>query len=180
MPRRWSAALILGIAATCAVWLSAPDAAAAPGDVAAYAGGGVGDGAAPLNASLHPGGVAADASGNLYIADTSNCRVRLLTTGGVISTIAGTGTCGYSGDGGFATAARLNFPQSVAVSASGDVYIADTANCRVRRVDTGGTITTFAGTGVCVLRRRRWCCHRRAARRTRRRGSFGQRCVHRG
>ena len=96
----------------------------------------------------YPTGVASDTSGNIYIADRSNCVVREVNGGtGIITTFAGT-TCGYSGDGGPATSAQLNQPYKVAVDSSGDVYIADTANCVIRKV-TGGTITTFAGKNVC-------------------------------
>ena len=123
---------------------------ATPGDIATYAGGGVGDGASPLNAATNAAGVATDGAGNLYIADNTNCRVRKLTASGVISTIAGTGVCGYSGDGSAATAARVNFPQSVAVTPGGDILIADSANCRIRRIDGGGTISTFAGGSLCI------------------------------
>lgn len=126
-------------------------AVAAPGDIATYAGGGVGDGGGATGAAVSPHGVAADGAGNLYIADSLNCRVRKLTPGGVISTIAGVGVCGYGGDGGPATAAQLSYPQSVAVASTGDLYIADTENCRIRKVDTGGTITTFAGIGICTF-----------------------------
>ena len=94
-----------------------------------------------------PQGVALDSEGNLYIADTQNHRIRMLTPGGTISTIAGTGTPGFSGDGGAATAAELNAPSAVAVDASGNIYIADTRNHRVRMVTTDGNIDTIAGTG---------------------------------
>jgi hypothetical protein len=126
-------------------------AVAAPGDIATYAGGGVGDGGGATGAAVSPHGVAADGAGNLYIADSLNCRVRKLTPGGVISTVAGVGVCGYGGDGGPASAAQLSYPQSVAVASSGDLYIADTENCRIRKVDSGGTITTFAGSGICTF-----------------------------
>ena len=107
-----------------------------------------GDGGPATSAELdHPDGVAVDAGGDLYIADTDNCRVRKVS-GGTISTVAGTGSCAYSGDGGAATAAELNDPQGLAVDGSGDLYIADRSNCRVRRV-SAGTITTIAGTASC-------------------------------
>jgi hypothetical protein len=95
----------------------------------------------------NPTSVAVDAGGNLYIADSGNCRVRKVT-GGTITAFAGSGTCGYSGDGGAATAAMLSDADGVAVNAAGDLYIADTSNCRVRKV-TSGMITTVAGTGTC-------------------------------
>jgi uncharacterized protein (TIGR03437 family) len=94
-----------------------------------------------------PGGVALDSAGNLYIADTYNHRIRVLTPGGAISTLAGTGTGGFSGDGGAAAGAELNLPSAVAVDASGNIYIADTGNHRVRLVTTDGEIATVAGTG---------------------------------
>jgi uncharacterized protein (TIGR03437 family) len=92
-------------------------------------------------------GIAVDRQGNLYISDTSNCRVRKVA-GGVVTTIAGTGIPGFSGDGGAAVNAQLNFPYGLAVDAAGDVYVADDRNDRVRRIAPDGTITTVAGTGV--------------------------------
>jgi sugar lactone lactonase YvrE len=93
----------------------------------------------------YPTGAASDSSGNIYIADRANCVIRVVNSGtGNISTFAGTGTCGYSGDGGAATSADLNNPYGVAVDSSNNVYIADTNNCLIRVV-TSGTINTFAG-----------------------------------
>jgi sugar lactone lactonase YvrE len=109
-----------------------------------------GDGGTATNASLaNPGDVAVDGTGNVYIADTGNCRIRRVGTVGTITTIAGNGACGYSGDGASATAASLNAPRSIAVSAAGDLYIADSSNCRIRRV-SAGIISTFAGNGTCA------------------------------
>jgi sugar lactone lactonase YvrE len=109
--------------------------------------GSTGDGAAATAALLnHPTAVAVDAAGNLYIADSNNNRVRVVSAG-TINAFAGTGAAGFGGDGAGATAALLNAPSGVAVDGSGDVFIADTNNSRVRKV-TGGTITTIAGTGV--------------------------------
>lgn len=88
-----------------------------------------------------------DSAGNLYFSMATICVVRKVNTSGVISTVAGNGTCGYSGDGSAATAARLNGPRGIAFDASGNMYIADFANHRVRKVDTSGHISTFAGTG---------------------------------
>jgi len=82
----------------------------------------------------------------LYVADTGNCRVRLIS-GGSVTTLAGDGTCASGGDGGGPLAAQLNGPRDVATRGS-SIYIADTQGCRVRRVD-GGTINTVAGTGTC-------------------------------
>jgi sugar lactone lactonase YvrE len=98
--------------------------------------------------------VAFDAGGNLYVADIFNCRIRKVS-GGTITTIAGSGptgfTCGgFSGDGGPATSARLNQPSSVAVAGNGKIFIGELAGCRVRRVSSGGTISTIAGTGTCT------------------------------
>ena len=97
-----------------------------------------------------PTGLSLDGAGNLYIADTQNHRVLMLTPRGAISTIAGTGTGGFNGDGGAAAAAELSYPSAVAVDASGNVYIADTGNNRVRLVTADGHIATIAGTGDAV------------------------------
>jgi len=122
------------------------------GIISTYAGNGVagfsGDGGLATNANLqNPQGIAIDAAGNLYIADKSNHRIRKVNTSGIISTIAGTGTGGFSGDGGLATSANLQNPFSVAVDASGNVYIADASNSRIRKVNTTGIISTYAGNG---------------------------------
>lgn len=107
-----------------------------------------GDGAAATSAQLSlPQGVAVDGSGNVYIADTNNHRIRKIT-GNTITTLAGTGDQGYAGDGGAATAALLDSPSSVAVDASGVVYVADRFNQRVRAIATSGTISTVAGNGT--------------------------------
>ena len=95
-----------------------------------------------------PVGVAVDGAGNVYIADLNNNRIRKVDTAGVITTFAGTGTAGFTGDTGQATAARINTAYGVAVDSAGNVYIADTGNNRVRKVDTAGVIDTIAGTGV--------------------------------
>jgi uncharacterized protein (TIGR03437 family) len=103
---------------------------------------------ASLNLSgLHPGGIAVDRTGNLFIADARNNRVRRVALNGVISTIAGNGTAGFSGDGGPALSAGLNDPWGVAIDLNGNVLIADTSNYRVRKVDSSGLITTIAGNG---------------------------------
>lgn len=83
----------------------------------------------------------------MYIADTYNNRVRKVTTSGIISTFAGTGTPSFSGDGPAATSATLNEPTSVAVDANNNVFIADLQNSRVRKVTPGGVISTYAGNG---------------------------------
>jgi uncharacterized protein (TIGR03437 family) len=98
-----------------------------------------------------PKGVAVDAAGNVYIADTNNCRVLKVATVGSITkttTVAGNSAVGFSGDGGPATSAQLNYPSSVAVDAAGNVYIADTNNQRIRVVSAAtGIISTVAGNG---------------------------------
>ena len=107
-----------------------------------------GDSGMAVQAQLNaPNGVAVDAAGNLYVADTLNNAVRQITPKGVITTFAGTGTAGFSGDGSAANKAQLNAPQGVAVDTSGNVYIADSGNYRVRVVGTNGNISTFAGNG---------------------------------
>jgi trimeric autotransporter adhesin len=107
-----------------------------------------GDGGPATQAQLHnPFGVAVDATGNIYIADTGNNRVRKIAVGtGVITTIAGNGSPSYSGDGGTATAAGLNYPTGVAVDTLGNVYVADQRNNRIREIGAG-IITTAAGNG---------------------------------
>jgi uncharacterized protein (TIGR03437 family) len=89
----------------------------------------------------------ADPAGNVYIADQSNHRIRKIDTSGIITTFAGTGVQGFSGDGGPATAAEMNNPTSIAFDTAGNLYICDQFNQRVRKVDTNGIITTIAGTG---------------------------------
>src|ERR1019366_5712021 len=125
---------------------------AANGIITTVAGSGVpgfaGDGGAATSAQINgPYGVAVGAGGSLYIADTGNNVVRKVSPDGAIRTVAGTGTRGYLGDGGPALNAWLNGPESVAVDAEGDLYIADTFNGRIRRVGTDGVIDTVAGVG---------------------------------
>ena len=109
-----------------------------------------GDGGPASDAGLSPWGLAWDEQDNLYVADVFNCRIRKVDQAGIITTVAGDGSCGFSGDGGPALQASLFYPRDVAVSADGAIYVADAANCRVRRVaaDTG-VIETVAGTGDC-------------------------------
>jgi sugar lactone lactonase YvrE len=123
------------------------------GTISTIAGTGVagfsGDGGPATSARLGSTyGITIDAAGNLFIADTSNHRIRKVGTDGIISTVAGTGTAGGSGDGGPATSARLNSPNGVAIDPSGNLLIADTNNNRIRKVSPDGTISTIAGTGT--------------------------------
>jgi hypothetical protein len=106
-----------------------------------------GDNISATSAELaYPGGVAVDSSGNLFIVDTYNSRIRKVSNG-IITTVAGNGTEGYSGDNNSATSAELNLPGAVAVDGSGNLFIADTSNNRIREV-SGGIITTVAGNGA--------------------------------
>lgn len=119
------------------------------GAIVTVAGGSVGDGESALKAQLYtPVGIAADTKGNLYIADYQNHRVRKVGSDGVITTAAGNGVPGFSGDNGPATKAQLDGPANVAVDGQGNLYIADTGNRRVRRVGPDGIITTVLGGGT--------------------------------
>ncbi len=133
------------------IWRVGPD-----GTLRSVAGNGSdsfsGDEGAASRAQLNsPSGMALDAAGNLYFADTRNHRVRRISPGGTITTVAGNALAGFSGDGGPATLAELNTPTAVALDARGDLYIADSANNRVRRVAPDGTIATVAGNGNAAL-----------------------------
>jgi sugar lactone lactonase YvrE len=108
-----------------------------------------GDGGPAALALLNsPTGIAVGFGDSVFVADTGNNRVRMISADGTISTFAGTGDAGYAGDGGVATQAVLNSPEGLAVDAEGNLYVADTFNGRVRRVDLDGVITTVAGDGV--------------------------------
>jgi len=109
----------------------------------------IGDGGPATQAILRqPGGVAADAAGNIYIVETGGNRVRKMDRSGAITTLAGTGVAGFSGDGGPAAQAQLASPYGVVADILGNVYIADLGNARVRRVGLDGNITTVAGGGT--------------------------------
>jgi len=108
-----------------------------------------GNGASALSVALgQPEGIAVDHSGNVYIAEAANNRVRKVGTDGSIQTIAGTGVAGFSGDGGPAAAAELNQPYGLAIDAAGNLYIADLGNSRVREITLAGVINTAAGGGT--------------------------------
>ncbi len=111
----------------------------------------LGDGGSSVAAHLNePMGIALDPSGVLYIADSFNHRIRKVAMG-VITTVAGNGTAGYSGDGGQATSAQLNTPYGIAVDATGNLYIADTLNQCIRKVTPAGVISTVAGGGTVIV-----------------------------
>jgi trimeric autotransporter adhesin len=118
------------------------------------AGGGTGgDGAAATAGTLAaPNTVAWDTAGNYYIADTANNRIRKVDGSGNITTVAGTGSLGWTGDGGLAVNATLNAPTGLVIDASNNIYIGDNGNLVVRKVDASGNITTVAGSGnPCIL-----------------------------
>jgi uncharacterized protein (TIGR03437 family) len=111
-----------------------------------------GDGGPATKARLvYPEGLAFDSAGNLYIADSYDSRVRKVSPGGTITTVAGNGTQGFFGDGGPATSAQLANPCGVAVDAQGNLYIVDSGNYRIREVSPSGTITTVAGGGTSLV-----------------------------
>ncbi|NDC43086.1 MAG: hypothetical protein EBZ77_16310, partial [Chitinophagia bacterium] len=123
------------------------------GIITTYAGTGSigysGDNGAATRAQLNfPVGVHIDANGTLFVADAGNNVVRKITAAGIITTVAGNGLRGYSGDGGPATAATLRFPNSVTFDRKGNMYLTDSGNSCIRKVDTTGKIYTVAGTGV--------------------------------
>ncbi len=121
------------------------------GVITTFAGGGssLNDNGPAVSVNLNsPNGLAFDGTGNLYIADTFNRRIRKVTRTGVISTFTGTGTQGDSGDGDTATAAQLSRPVGVSVDNSGNLYIADQGSDRIRKITPAGVISTFAGAGT--------------------------------
>jgi sugar lactone lactonase YvrE len=111
-----------------------------------------GDGGPATEAKLSSAdAIAAGPDGTLYIADAGNHRIRMVDEDGTITTVAGSGAVGFSGDGGLATEASLDYPVGVTVDRDGTLYFLDSNNFRIRKVDGGGTITTVAGTGTAGL-----------------------------
>jgi uncharacterized protein (TIGR03437 family) len=109
-----------------------------------------GDGALATSAQLNePAGTAVTADGTLYITEYGNHRIRKVATNGIITTYAGTGVLGFSGDGGPASAAKIYAPLSIIVDKDGNLYFTDIGNYRVRKISPNGTISTVAGTGKC-------------------------------
>ncbi len=108
----------------------------------------VGDNGAATSALLFQAdGIAADSQGNLYVSDAANHRIRKITRAGMITTVAGTGVAGFSGDNGPANAGQLNSPYGLAFDGTGNLYVADLGNARVRKITTDGIIKTVAGGG---------------------------------
>ena len=108
-----------------------------------------GDNSTATSAGINlPTGLAMDSAGNYYIADSWNSRVRKVDTNGIITTVAGTNGAGYTGNGGLAVNAKLNYPANIAMDALGNLFIADSSNNCIRKVDGSGIITTVVGTGV--------------------------------
>jgi hypothetical protein len=108
-----------------------------------------GDGGPAKNALLNgPGELCFDKLGNIYIADGQNNCVRKIDVNGIITTVAGNGIRGFSGDGGLVINAQLKYPRGISLDNLGNLYIADYVNNRIRKVDITGIITTIAGTGV--------------------------------
>lgn len=124
----------------------------ASGIVVTYAGTGFlyfnGDGIPATSADLEVAYLAVDPAGNVYISDYDNSRIRKINTAGIITTIAGTGTSGYTGDGGLATAAEVEAPRTIATDAMGNVYFFEAELYTIRKIDALGIITTIAGNGV--------------------------------
>lgn len=141
--RRWATEIGLAVAFACGPFLFAQV------KVLTVAGGYGGDSKPATKAGLQfPQYAARDSAGNVYISDYLNHRIRKVDTSGTITTLAGNGLAGFSGDGGPAKSAKLDFPKGVAVDATGNVIFADSGNNRIRKVSTSGIITTIAGTGV--------------------------------
>ena len=171
--RRIPAMLRVGIALMAILWLcggsetTAAQAITRVATINSIAGNGtegyLGDSGPATSAELNgPYGLAIDNAGNLYIADPANNRVRKVALGtGIISTFAGNGTAGYSGDNGPATSAELKVPVGVALDGAGNLYIADEGNSVIRKVNASGTITTVAGNNTVGYSGDNWPSHQR-------------------
>lgn len=107
-----------------------------------------GDGGAAINAGLIVNGIACDSAGNLYISDASSDRIRKIDANGIITTFAGTGIAGYSGDGGLAINAKFDRVVALAFDSSGNLFLSDSGNLVIRKIVPNGTITTIAGSGA--------------------------------
>ncbi len=113
---------------------------------------GLGDGGDATACELnHPIGIAVDASGSIYIGDRDNHRIRKISTSGIVTTIAGTGSAGFSGENGPATDAKIYAPYGLCIDISGNIYFTDNGNSRIRKISTSGIITTIAGGGTSGL-----------------------------
>lgn len=147
--RNDSAKAFLYVTVACCMLATVVTASAATRTITTVAGGYVGDGK-PATSAGFAGltSVARDVKGNLYVSDASDCRIRKINTKGIITTMAGTGICGYSGDGGKAKSAMLSFPEGLAFDGKGNLLVADDGNSRIRKITTTGTITTIAGNGT--------------------------------
>lgn len=138
--------MLLGIAMSCAVNAQIITTEAGNGTASS-----TGDGGSALAASFNnPAGAYYDAVGNIYVVEYSGHRIRKINTSGIVSTFAGNGIAGYSGDGGPATAASLYYPIDLLDDAAGNVYIVDNTNHRIRKVDVAGNISTYAGNGIAA------------------------------
>src|SRR5579862_1571627 len=142
--RRTGLTLLLALAAA----LSAGAQTQAPNTIATFAGGGTNTGAASSASLPRPILAIRDAAGNTYVSVPALGNIYKINTAGTISLFAGTGVLGFSGDGGPATSAQLDYPQGMAFDSAGNFYIADTNNNRIRKVTAGGIISTVAGTGT--------------------------------
>jgi sugar lactone lactonase YvrE len=122
-------------------------AASAQYTIHTVAGGGPPDGTLATDVGMVPYGIAVDPSGNVYIASSLSNRIFKISPGGRLTTLAGNGGRGYSGDGGPAAQAQLQNPRGLAMDSSGNLYIADSSNDRIRKISSTGVITTVAGGG---------------------------------
>lgn len=141
-----------GLLAALSAMSAAPAHAQEPNTIGTVAGGGTqnpGDNGPATSAMLDlPSGIVTDRDGNILFADSNHHRIRRVAPDGTITTLVGNGTAGPGGDGGPAISAQLNYPSGLALAANGDLYISDTKNHRIRRVDASGTIATVVGTGT--------------------------------